>query len=73
VLQSISDAVGGVVLSVVSVLLGPTIVLLLVKRFMPIVGNPLWRGYCQLLAWLIIGPIRLIRLLGREAMGRRHR
>jgi hypothetical protein len=71
--QSIIDAFFGLVLSIAWVLLGPTIVLLLLKKFVPIVGDQLWHGYCQLLAWLVVAPIRLVRLLVREALGRRHR
>lgn len=71
--QPLVDAINHLIVGVVSLLIGPTIVLLLLKVFLPALGNPLWRGYCQLLTWLVVGPIRLIRLLVREAMGRRHR
>jgi len=72
-LQSIADAAWGLVFSVASVLVGPTIALLLLKRFVPAIGNPLWRAYRQLLVWLLVAPVKLIRLLVREATGRRHR
>lgn len=76
-MQSITDAVNGLVWSIASVLIGPTILLLLLKRFVPVIGDQLWHAYSQLLAKLMVGlivaPIRLIRLLFREAMGRRHR
>jgi hypothetical protein len=71
--QSIADAVGNLVWSVTWMLAGPTIVLLLLKRFVPVVGDPRWRAYCRLLGWLVVAPVRLIRLLVREAIGRRHR
>ena len=72
-LQSLSEAFSTVLFSIASVLLGPTIVLLLLKKFVPIVGNPLWQGYCRLLVWLVVTPVRLIRLLVLEALGRRRR
>lgn len=67
----LANAVSGVFWSLVSVLAPPTILLLVLRQFLPALGDPLWRGWCQLLAWLVIGPIRLIRLLFREATGRR--
>jgi hypothetical protein len=72
-MDHIANFVGGVVWTVVSVLGPPTVVLLLLRRFVPALGNPLWRVWCRLLTWLIVGPIRLVRLLVREAIGHRGR
>jgi hypothetical protein len=69
--QSILDAMSGLVWSAVSMLVVPTILLLLFKKFVPVLGDALWRGYCRLLVWLVVAPVRLIRLLIREATGRR--
>jgi hypothetical protein len=72
VLQFITDAISTLALSVASVLAGPTIMLLLLKHFVPTIGNPLWQWYCQALVWCVAAPVRLVRVLIREAMGRRH-
>lgn len=72
ILQSITDmtmAVGGTVLSV---LLPPTIMLLLLKMFVPVIGSPLWQAWGRFVGWLILAPIRVIQYLIREASGRRH-
>lgn len=71
--QFMMDVIAALVWSAASVLIAPTVLLLLLKKFAPAAGDPLWRGYCQLLAWLVIAPIRLVRLLVREAFGRRNR
>lgn len=70
-MQSIADYLSSMVCSIVSVFVAPTILLLLLRMFMPSIGEPIWRAYGQLLAWLIVAPIRLVRLLAREAFGRR--
>ena len=59
--------------SLVSLLAVPTILLLLFRKLVPILGDAVWRGYCQLLAWLVVAPVRLIRLLVREAVGMKPR
>jgi hypothetical protein len=71
--QSITDAVTSLVCSVASVLVGPTVLLLVFRRLVPSLGDAVWRGYCQLLIWLVKAPIQLIRLLVHEAVGRRRR
>ncbi len=70
--QSIGGALTTLALTVGSVLLPPTFLLLLLKMFVPAIGTPLWRAWGQLITWLIVTPIRLVRLLVREAFGRRH-
>jgi len=70
-LQSIVDGMTGLVCSIASVLLLPTIALLLFRRFVPVLGDTVWRGYCQLLTWCVVAPVRLVRLLCREAVRRR--
>ena len=69
--QSIADSVTGLLCSVASVLLVPTIVLLLFRRFVPVLGDAVWRGYCQLLIWCVVAPVRLVRFLYRQAVSRR--
>jgi hypothetical protein len=70
-LQAITNAASSLVWSVVSVLAVPTILLLLFRKFVPVLGDAVWRGYCRLLVWLVVTPVRLVRLLVREATGRR--
>jgi hypothetical protein len=70
-MQSLSNAAGAFIWAVLSVLIGPTVILLLLRRYLPMVGNPLWRQYCRLLAWAVIAPFRLLRMLTREALSRR--
>ncbi|MBL7262093.1 hypothetical protein [Paractinoplanes lichenicola] len=72
-MQALGDALTSLILSVVSALLVPTVLLLILRRLMPVLGDPLWRAYCRLLTWLVVQPVRLIRLLIREAIGRRGR
>jgi hypothetical protein len=68
-MQSIVNAVTSLACSLISLLVVPTILLLLFRRLVPVLGDAVWRGYCQLLVWLVVAPIRLIRLLVREAIG----
>ena len=67
----ITDLLSTVLWAAVSILGPPTVMLLLLRHFMPMLGNPLWRGWCRLLTWLAAAPIRLIRFLVREVFGRR--
>lgn len=66
-----SDTIYNLVWSIGSVLAVPTLLLLLLKKYVPIVGNPLWDQYVHLLGRLLTAPIRVIQFLVREAMGRR--
>jgi len=70
-LQFMVDAVTSLVWSVVSALAVPTILLLLFRWLVPVLGEAVWRGYCQLLIWLVVAPVRLIRILVRAAADRR--
>jgi hypothetical protein len=70
-LQTITNTLTSLVCSVASILMVPTILLLLLRMVAPAIGAPIMRAYGQLLAWLVVAPIRLIRLLAREAFGRR--
>jgi hypothetical protein len=70
-LHYITDFLSAVLWAAVSVFGPPTVMLLVLRHFMPALGNPLWRGWCRLLTWLVVAPIRLTRLLIREARGRR--
>jgi hypothetical protein len=73
-MQSITNALSNLAVSIVMMLAGPTVLMLLVRRFVPVVGEELWRAYCRLLFWLLRAPIRLIRVLVNEiATARRRR
>jgi hypothetical protein len=69
--QSLAHAVDALVWAVLTILISPTILLLLARRYVPMLGNPLWRGYCRLLRWVAVAPFRLLRLVSREALNRR--
>lgn len=70
-MQSVSNAAGAFLWAIVSMLVGPTVILLLLRHYVPMVGNPLWRHYCRLLGWAVAAPFRLLRMLTREALTRR--
>jgi hypothetical protein len=72
-LQSLSNGLGNLVVSIVMFLAGPTIIMLLLKRFLPVLGDELWRLYSQALVWLIRAPFRLIRILVDELFKARRR
>jgi len=72
-MQSVLNAVLALVMSAASVLLPPTLLLLLLKAFVPAIGAPLLQAWGQLLAWLVLAPVRLVQFLAREASGRRRR
>ena len=72
-MQSITDGVTNLAVSVVVMLVWPTVLMLLVRRFVPVLGESLWRSYCQLLRWLLRAPFRLIRLLVNEIVAARRR
>ena len=65
--QSLTEAVSGLAV----VLLLPAIALLVLKRTVPVVGDPLWRRYRRLLGWLVVLPVRLVRRLAGGTVGRR--
>lgn len=50
-----------------------TVGVLLVRRYAPFIGEPLWRAYRRTLIWLVRAPFRLVRLLVREISGARRR
>ncbi|GHJ48955.1 hypothetical protein Cs7R123_62970 [Catellatospora sp. TT07R-123] len=70
-MQSIADYLTSLVCSVASVLVVPTALLLLLRMFVPALGGPLLSAWGQLLAWLLLVPVRLIRWLAQEAFSRR--
>jgi len=72
-MQSITNAVSNFVISVVLLLAGPTVVMLLVRRFVPVLGEDLWRYYCRFLLWIFRAPFRLVRMLVHEIVGARRR
>lgn len=65
-LHSLADAVCGLAMLVIACAAVP----LLLKLFLPSVGDPLWRAYWWLVGWLLMAPFRLLAYLVREA--RRH-
>ncbi len=70
-MQSISNALTSLLCSVASLFIVPTVLVFMLKVIVPPLGEPLWRGYLQLLAWLIMLPFRLIQHLIKAAAGRR--
>jgi hypothetical protein len=70
-MQSLSHAAAALFWTVVWALAGPTIVLLVLRRYVPLLGNPLWQAYRRLLGWAAAAPFRLLRALTREALNRR--
>ena len=69
-LQSFVDTVSGMVFSVVSVFIAPTILLLLLRHFLPLIGEPLWRLYCQFVVLIFTAPVKIMKALYREARRR---
>ncbi len=71
-MQSVTAAFSDLVVSVLLLLAGPTVLMLLVRRLVPYLGEQLWRTYCNVLMWLLRAPFRLVGVLVREiAAGRR--
>jgi hypothetical protein len=70
-MQVIADAVAALAWGIVSVLFVPTVLLLVLRRFMPFLGNPLWQMYQRALLWCFVTPFRLVRVLAQEATRRR--
>jgi hypothetical protein len=70
-MQSLSNAAAALVWAIVWALVGPTIILLLLRRYVPMLGNPLWHAYRRLLGWAAVAPFRLLRALTKEALNRR--
>jgi hypothetical protein len=71
--QSISAGLSNLIAGVVTLLVGPTVCMYLLKRFVPVLGDELWRWYCRALIWLVRALFRLIRVLLHEALGIRRR
>jgi hypothetical protein len=72
-MQSITEALSNIVVSVLFLLAGPTVFMLLVRRFVPYLGEQLWRSYCNVLMWLFRAPFWLVRALVREIAAARRR
>jgi hypothetical protein len=66
-MDSIADAAAALFWNLVLLLLIPTAVLFILRRYMPFVGQPLWQMYQRLLFWCVAAPFRLIRALVRAA------
>ena len=67
-MRPIADAASSLAFQVVTLLFAPTLIMLLVRRFVPVVGQDLWRLYWRALRWLLIAPFRLIRLMAGEVV-----
>ena len=65
-MQPFADAASNLAVQILTLLIAPTLIMLLVRRFVPIVGQDLWRLYHRLLRWLLLAPFRLLRLLVSE-------
>jgi hypothetical protein len=72
-MESIAAAISNLLVSALLLLVGPTVIMLLVRRFVPYLGEQLWRSYCNLLMWLFRAPFVLVRLLIREISAARRR
>ncbi|HEX8410001.1 MAG TPA: hypothetical protein VF883_14160 [Thermoanaerobaculia bacterium] len=72
-MESITTTLSNLVVSVLLLLAGPTVFMLLVRRFVPYLGEQLWRSYCDVLMWLVRLPFRLIRVLVNEIAAARRR
>lgn len=69
-MQDITAGFSNLVVSVLLLLAGPTVLMLLVRRFVPYLGEQLWRIYCDVLMWCLRAPFRLARFLVREITAR---
>ena len=69
-MPSITAGLSTLVTDVLILLAAPTVLMLLVRRFVPYAGEQLWRSYCRVLGWLFRAPFRLVRLLIREVTAR---
>ena len=65
-MHDLGTAFTNLVVSVILLLAGPTIGMLLIRRFVPYLGERLWRVYCDVLLWLLRAPFRLVAVLIRE-------
>ncbi|MFP5372122.1 MAG: hypothetical protein ACLGI3_15445 [Actinomycetes bacterium] len=72
-MESLTAALSNLVVSALLLLAGPTVIMLLVRRFVPYLGEQLWRAYCDVLMWLLRAPFRLLRTLVREIAAARRR
>ncbi|MEV6634686.1 hypothetical protein AB0M54_28460 [Actinoplanes sp. NPDC051470] len=62
-MRPVIDAATGLVAQAITLIAVSTVMMLLVKRFVPVLGAELWRWYWTALTWLIRAPFRLIRVL----------
>jgi len=69
--QSISYAITNLLYSIASLLIVLTIMVFLLKVSIPALGEPLWRNYGKMLAWLIMLPFRILKQLIQIAAGHR--
>ncbi|MGA5300092.1 hypothetical protein ACPCHT_09210 [Nucisporomicrobium flavum] len=72
-MQEVTAALSNLIVSALLLLAGPTVLMLLVRRFVPYLGEQLWRIYCDVLMWSIRAPFRLVRFLINEVTARNRR
>lgn len=70
-MQDIADALTALVVNLLVLIAGPTVLMLLVRRFVPYLGERLWRCYCDALIWCFRLPFRVVRFLVNELTNRR--
>lgn len=66
-MRGLGDALAGLLSSVVSTLVVVTVMLLVLRRYLPFLGRPLWRSYQRGLRWCAVAPWRVLRALVRAA------
>lgn len=69
-MDDVTTSLGNLVVNTLFLLVGPTVLMLLIRRFVPYLGERLWRVYCDVLIWLLKAPFRLVRLLIKEVTTR---
>ena len=70
-MNELSAAVMSLLFSVAGPVLALAVFPFVLKVLFPLVGEPLWRAYWRLVAWLFMGPFRLAAVLIRAAARRR--
>lgn len=70
-MQALGDSIAALVSSVLTLLIVTTLMLMVTRRFMPFIGQPLWQLYQRGLWWCVVAPFRLLRVLIRAATDHR--
>jgi hypothetical protein len=72
-MPSIANAVTNLAVGILFLLAGTTVIMLFVRRYVPVVGESLWRYYRRVLLWIFRAPFRLVRRLVHEIARARRR